>query len=95
MMLPSFFCIFGSGSNLKVIFWENVGHWPASVELLGAFVEEPFHEVEQFVVLFSIDSGIFDDETSVGFQCLSNDFTVLSVVSGFSEESLDIDDGDR
>lgn len=43
----------------------------------------------------NIDSGIFDDETAIGVKSLGDSFTVLSVVAGFSEEGLHINDGNR
>jgi hypothetical protein len=55
LVLSGFFCVFRSSSDLEVIFRKDIGHWSASIKLLGAFVEEPFHEVEEFIVLFSVN----------------------------------------
>ena len=87
--------ILRSSSNLEIVFRENIRDWSSSIELLWSLIKESFHEIKELVVLFCVDSGVFDDEAPIGLECFSYGFTVLSVITWFSEECLDINDGDR
>jgi hypothetical protein len=80
---------------LKIIFRKDVRHWSSSIELFWSLIEELLHEINELIVVFCIDSRVFDDEASIGLECFGYSFTVLSVVSWLSEECLDVYDGDR
>ena len=65
LAISCFFCIFRGSSYLEVMFWENVGNWPSSIEIFSSSFEEPFEQVKELVVGLCVDSGIFDDEAAI------------------------------
>ena len=95
LVLSSLLSVLRSGSNLKVIFREYIRDRSPRIELLRPLVKELLEHVQKFIVLLNIDPGIFDDETAIMMQSLSNSFTVLRVITTLSEERLHIDDGNR
>lgn len=45
LVLPGFFGKLGSGTYLEIIFRKDVRHLPSSVEIFGAAVKEPLHQI--------------------------------------------------
>lgn len=83
----------GGGSDLEMELGEDIGDWSSRIKFFGSSVEELFEHVEKSVILLSVDSGIFDDKTTIFMQSLGHGFTVLVVVTRFLQERLNIDDG--
>ena len=87
------FGVLGSGSDLEVVIGVNISNESAVVKISRPFEEILFHHVEELGVLLLVDSWVFDDETAVLFEGLSNGFTILR--DGLAlEERLDVDDWD-
>ena len=60
-VILSFFTVFRGGSNLEMMFGEDIRDLFLSVEVFGSSIEELFEHIKEIVVLFDIDSRIFDD----------------------------------
>ena len=86
--------IFRSGANSVALLRKDVRNRPASVELLGAAVEEVFHEVKKKAILLGFDSGILDDEAAIGRESFGDSVTVLGGVGRAREETREVYDGD-
>lgn len=95
LAVSGFLSVLGSGSDLKIIFREDIRNRSPRIEFLGPLVKELLKHVKEFIVLLNIDPGIFDDKTTIMMQSLSNSFTVLRVTTTLSKERLHIDDGNR
>jgi hypothetical protein len=82
-----------SGSDLKIIFGEDVLDLSAGIHVGGSLGEEFLHHVQKGCVLCLIDSGIFDDNAPVFLKGISDSLAVLSTVSLSLQEGSNIHDG--
>ncbi len=94
VMLPCFFGILRGCSNLIIIFGEDIGYRFTGIELCWSFVEEVFHLINKLIVLFDIDSWVFDDEASIFMKCFSHRLAVFCIISRLSEEVCHVNDWD-
>lgn len=84
-----------SSSHLETFLREYISNRLIGIEILRSSVEEVLKHIQKLVVLISIDSRIFNNEAAIMFKSFCHSFTVLSVVTRFGEEGLDIHDRDR
>lgn len=70
-----------SGSYLKVLLREDIGHWLVLIVVLRATVKELFHHIDKGAVMLSIDSGVFNDQAAIAMKRISDCFTVLQVIA--------------
>lgn len=92
VMLSGLFSIFGSGSNLIIIFGEDIRNGLASIELCGSLVEKLFHLINKLIILLDIDSRVLDDEAPIFMKGFSHSLAVFGIISRLSEEVGHVDD---
>lgn len=95
VMLSGLLSIFGSGSNLIIIFGEDVRDGLASIELCGSLLEKVFHLVNEFIILLHINSRVFDDETPIFMKGFSHSLAIFGIVSRLSEKIGHVHDGNH
>ena len=81
LVLSGLLSPFRSGSYLKVLLREHVGHWLVLIVVLRATVKELLHHVDKGAIMLSIDSGVFNDQAAIAVKRISDCFTVLQVIS--------------
>lgn len=86
------FCVLRSSSDLKVVFWENIGDWFSGIELSRSSKEKLLHHIQEFIILLSVHSWIFDDEAAVFVKCLRHGFAVFGIISRLFEKVWDVYD---
>jgi hypothetical protein len=86
VVFTCFLSILWSGTNLKVIFWEDISNGLSSVELSGSLTEELFHLIDKFIVLLRIHSRILDNQAAIFVKCFCHSFAVFSIISWLLEE---------
>jgi hypothetical protein len=55
-------------------------------------MEKFLHQIQEFIILFSVHSWIFDDEAAVFVKCLGDGFAVFCIISGLFEKVWDVYD---
>ena len=74
------------------MFGEDIRHRLTSVVQLRPAIKEFLKHVDELIILLNIDSGVLDNQASIGMKSLSYSFTVLELVGLAFEEGLDIND---
>ena len=75
------FCVFWSSSHLEMELRENISNWSFGIEIIRSPLEELLHQINQLIVLFSVNSRIFDDNYSIFMQRIGHRSTILRIIS--------------
>lgn len=66
---------------MEVELGKHIRYGSTSVILFRSALEELLEHVKEPVILFGIDSRIFDDQATIGMQGFCYGFTVLMIVT--------------